>query len=212
MKRAHVVFVLLFFCITGCFTMGGKLTTIRSPGIERIPTVVCVHPLLSSPARRRYVVKETLHVSRQDDRLYIVPPTESRLVVTPQSQMMTGLLSSELAYYGFELKELPVEIPEGEDEGKDQNLFFISLDLLNRLREDYGVEAILVGNVMMDYVPRYSRTLVTAAYLKLIDIETLDVLCQVHLLSEDIGEEMDEAANALASELALEAGLARVEE
>ena len=65
---------------------------------------------------------------------------------------------------------------------------------------------------MMEYVPRYSRTLVTAAYLKLVDIESLDVLCQVHLLAEEYGEELDEAADALASELALEAGLARIEQ
>ena len=133
--------------------------------------------------------------------------------VTPQSQMLTGLLSSELAYYGFDLKELPVEIPDDDQTDEtNKNVFFISLDLLERLREEYGVEAILIGNVMMKYVPRYSRTLVTAAYLKLVDIETLDVLCQVHLLSEDYGEDIDKAANALASELALEAGLARIEQ
>lgn len=115
MKRKHVVFVLLFLILVGCANLGGKLTTIRSPGVDRIPTTICIHPLLSSPARRRYIIKEQLNVSREDDRVYIAPPTEARLAVTPQSQMLTGLLSSELAYYGFDLKELPVEIPEGSE-------------------------------------------------------------------------------------------------
>ena len=212
MKGRPVVLVLLFLLVSGCFTLGGKLTTIRSPGVERIPTTICVHPILSSPMGRRIITQRELKVSRQDDRVYIAPPAEVRLSVTPQSQMLTGLLSSELAYFGFELKELPVEIPEDSEADETKNIFFISLDLLKSLREDYGVEAILVGNAMMNYVPRNSRTLVTAAYLKLVDIETLDVLCQVHLLSEDYGENLDEAARALASELALEAGLARVED
>lgn len=189
------------------------MTTIRSPGVDRIPTTICIHPLLSSPASRRYIIKENLNISREHGSVYITPPAESKLVITPRSQMLTGLLSSELAYYGFDLKELPVEVPDESETGESsKNVFFISLDLLKNLRENYGVEAILVGNVMMSYVPRSSRTIVTAAYLKLVDIETLDVLCQVYLLSEDYGEDMDEAAAALASELALEAGLASVEE
>ena len=214
MKRKHVFFVLLFLILVGCANLGGKLTTIRSPGVDRIPTTICIHPLLSYPVRRIYHGKiNNVVVSREHDRVYITPPTEMSLTVTPQSQMLTGLLSSELAYYGFDLKELPVEIPDDDQTDEtNKNVFFISLDLLERLREEYGVEAILIGNVMMKYVPRYSRTLVTAAYLKLVDIETLDVLCQVHLLSEDYGEDIDKAANALASELALEAGLARIEQ
>ncbi len=212
MKSKLIVFVILFSLLMGCANLGGKLTTIRSPGVDRLPTTICVHPILSSPARKRYLVKDELFISRKRDRVYIAPPAEVSLTITPQSQIFTGLLSSELAYYGFELKEIPIEIPDDAETDGKKNVFFISLDLLERLREEYGVEAILVGNVMMDYVPRYSKTLVGAAYLKLIDIETLDVLCQVYLLSEDYGEDIDKAANALAAELALEAGLARVEQ
>jgi len=212
MRGRAVLFLFVLLLLVGCANLGGKLTTIRSPGVERIPTTICVHPLLSSPTRRRYIPRDEVVLSRRRERIYIASPTEVRLSVTPQSQMFTGLLSSELAYYGFDLKELPVEIPdEAESADSSGNVFFISLDLLKRLKEEYGVEAILIGNVMMEYAPRYSRTLVTAAYLKLVDIETLDVLCQVHLLSEDYGEELADAAGALASELALEAGIARVE-
>jgi hypothetical protein len=212
MRARAIVFSFAFLLIVGCANLGGKLTTIRSPGVERIPTTICIHPLLSSPVRRRYIQRDDMVVTRERGRVYIASPTEVRLSVTPQSQMFTGLLSSELAYYGFDLKELPVEIPDESEAGETKsNIFFISLDLLKRLKEEYGIEAILIGNVMMDYAPRYSRTLVTAAYLKLVDIESLDVLCQVHLLSEDYGEDMDRAADALASELALEAGLARIE-
>jgi hypothetical protein len=211
MKEKLVVFVLLFLLLVGCANLGGKLTSIRSPGVDRIPTTICVHPLLSSPARKRYLVKDELFISRERNRVYIAPPAEVSLTITPQSQIFTGLLSSELAYYGFDLKEIPVEVPDDTEAGERENVFFISLDLLKRLREEYGIEAILVGNVMMDYVQRYSKTLVTAVYLKLVDIETLDILCQVHLLSEDYGEDMDKAADALASELALEAGIAKIE-
>jgi hypothetical protein len=211
MKEKSVVFIMLFLLLVGCANLGGKLTTIRSPGVDRIPTTICVHPLLSSPARKRYIVKDELFLSRERNRVYIAPPADVSLTITPQSQIFTGLLSSELAYYGFDLKEIPVEIPDDAGTGERKNMFFISLDLLKRLREDYGIEAILVGNVMMDYVPRYSKTLVAAAYIKLVDIETLDILCQVHLLSENYGEDMDKAAAALASELALEAGIANIE-
>ena len=214
MKGKLILSVLLFLFIIGCANLGGKLTTIRSPGVDRIPTTICIHPLLSSPARRRYLKQDDVVISRESDRVYIAPPTEVNLLVTPQSQMFTGLLSSELVYYGFDLKELPVEVPgdDGEAGEMKKKIFFVSLDLLKSLRDEYGVEAILIGNVMMNYVPRYSRTLVTAAYLKLVDIESLDILCQVHLLSEDYGEDMDKAADALASELALEAGLAKIEQ
>ena len=104
MKGKLVLSVLLFLLLIGCANLGGKLTAIRSPGVDRIPTTICIHPLLSSPARRRYLIKDNVVVSRERDRVYITPPTEVSLTVTPQSQMFTGLLSSELAYYGFDLK------------------------------------------------------------------------------------------------------------
>ena len=103
MRVRVVVFVMVFLFLVGCANLGGKLTTIRSPGVERIPTVICIHPLLSSPVRRKYIRDDVVVMSRQRERVYIAAPTEVKLAVTPQSQMFTGLLSSELAYYGFDL-------------------------------------------------------------------------------------------------------------
>ena len=109
-----------------------------------------------------------------DDRLYIVAPAETKLASTMQSQLMTGLLSARLSENGFTLKELPVEAPPEQCE-RDQNTFFVSLETLRHLREDYGLEAILVGNVYFVADERDPTVIwVRAAYLRLVDTGTLD--------------------------------------
>jgi hypothetical protein len=134
------------------------------------------------------------------DEIFIEPPAESKLVVNFQSQLLTGLLSSELANHGFTLKELPVEMPDNE--GKVVS-FVVSLDLLRRLNEDYGVKAVLIGNVYLSPERYQSSThLVNAAYLKLVDVETLDILCHISVIHENEGVDLEATAQAVAAELA----------
>lgn len=170
---------------------------------------IAVYPLLTAevvPAieRPRYSPASTRAV---DDRMYIVAPAETKLVSTLQSQLLTSLLSAELSGRGFTLKELPVEAPSEQSE-KDQNSFFVSLETLRRLREDYGLEAILVGNVY--FVPdKLDPTVVyvKAAHLRLVDTGTLDVLCHVSYSDQYRVESVESVAEGLALALAGEAKL-----
>jgi hypothetical protein len=136
-----------------------------------------------------------------------VAPAETKLVSTMHSQLLTGLLSAQLSKRGFTLKELPVEAPSVQAE-KEENSFFVSLEALKKLREEYGLEGILIGNVY--FVPDdRDRTVirVKAVYLRLVDTGTLDVLCHVWIPDSYAGESMEEAAQKLAFSLAREAKL-----
>jgi hypothetical protein len=146
-----------------------------------------------------------LSVDSREGEMFIEAPAQSKLIVNMESQLLTGLLSSDLAYYGFSLKELPVEIPDTESK---EVSFAVSLDLLRRMKKDYGVEAVLIGNVYFSrdlYEP--SRHLVKAAYIKLIDVETLDILCHISMYYDNEGLDLESAAQAVAAELAIMAGL-----
>jgi len=189
--------------------MDERVIVTRSAGVERIPTKIAVYPLLTSEAAQvihqpRYFPMTT---RAADDRMYIVAPAETKLVSTVQSQLLTSLLSAELSGRGFTLKELPVEAPSEQSE-KDQNTFFVSLETLRHLREDYGLEAILVGNVYFVADERDPTVIwVRAAYLRLVDTGTLDVLCHVSISDKYGGDSMEDAARGLALALAKEAKL-----
>jgi hypothetical protein len=198
--------------------MDERVVVTPAAGVERIPTKIAVYPLLTAEAvkiitQRRFSPMSTDAASTRasDDRLYIVAPAETKLASTMQSQLMTSLLSARLSENGFTLKELPVEAPPEQGE-KDQNTFFVSLETLKHLREDYGLEAILVGNVYFVADERDPTVIwVRAAYLRLVDTGTLDVLCHVSISDRYRGESMESAAQALALALAKEAKLVSTE-
>jgi hypothetical protein len=105
------------------------------------------------------------------------------------------------------LKELPVESPSEQSE-KAENSFFVSLETLKNLREDYGLDAVLVGNAYFVADQRDPTVVwVRAAYLRLVDTKTLDVLCHVSISDKYRGDSMEGAAQSLARALAKEAGL-----
>ena len=58
----------------------------------------------------------------------------------------------------FKLRELPVEVPDGESNGKHR-VFVISLGLLKELHDKYGLEAILLGSVFCNCSFRLIRIL-----------------------------------------------------
>jgi hypothetical protein len=196
----------------GCASMDERVTVTPAAGVEKIPAKIAVYPLLTAETVRmtakeppRYYPMTT---SAADDRMYIVAPAETKLASTMQSQLLTSLLSAQLSANGFTLKELPVEAPSDRAEN-DRNSFFVSLETLKRLREDYGIEAILVGNAYFVADERDpSIVWVRAAYLRLVDTATLDVLCHVSISDKYRGDSMEYAAQGLAGALAREAGLA----
>ena len=134
--------------------------------------------------------------------MYIIAPAETKLAVTMQSQTLTSLLQVELSKRGFSMKELPVEVPEGQDNG-GTSTFFVSLSSLKHLRDEYGLKAIVLGNAyfLPDRVDP-TRFVVAEAYLRVIDTETLDVLCYMTLTDTYGGDDLDKVATAFAQELA----------
>ena len=138
-------------------------------------------------------------------------PAETKLVSTMHSQLLTGMLAAQLSKRGFTLKELPVEAPADQSEN-EKTSFFVSLETLKHLREDYGLEGILVGNVYFIADDRDRSVIrVKAVYLRLVDTGTLDVLCHVWIPDSYAGESMEEAAQSLAFSLARAAKLVSVQ-
>jgi hypothetical protein len=219
--RLIVFGVMLAVLVTGCFPPGGKIIGTLSTGIDHIPAKLGLYPFLSTPIQtygRRYdrIIrhKESLSVRRSmPDNVVIVPPAETDLSITRESQIMTGLISMQLATRGFSLKELPVEVlPQGNDPRtkKEDNRFVISLNLLEQLREEYDLQALIVGNAF--FITEVGRGLppeqrVISAHLKVVDIATLDVLGQVNLTYDSYGVDMNAVSEYLAEELAVMAGL-----
>jgi hypothetical protein len=145
------------------------------------------------------------------NHVYIIPPTDSELSVTAFSQMMTDLISKDLLYYGFDLRELPVETPDNRSTDDSKHpIFSISIDLLKHLQEEYNVQAVMIGNAFFSRNPNSIPTVqVHAAHVKLIDIKTLKVLCQVDWTFSDTGEDINAISEEIAAELAALAGLIR---
>ncbi len=209
MRCGTFVVLVLILMVCGCATYEDRATVTPVEGVDRLPTKIAVYPLLTAETvqsieRPRYYPATT---AAADDRLYIVAPAETKLVSTMHSQLLTGMLAAQLSKRGFTLKELPVEVPADQSEN-EKTSFFVSLETLRRLREDYGLEGILVGNVYFVADDRDRSVIrVKAVYLRLVDTGTLDVLCHVWIPDSYAGESMEEAAQSLAFSLAREAKL-----
>ena len=204
----------LLIAIAGCALAcesAPQMQTVRSPSAEKIPLAVVVHPLFSTEVAGGGMLRVRPWVFNSNrENIYISPPAETSLKVTGPSQRLTSDLSMELAARGFKLSELPVESPAGQ--GDNKNAFAVSLALLDDLRTSHNVGAILIGNAFFATTPYYSDTRVTDCYVKVVDVETLDVLCQISLPHDAEGRDMQEIARYIADELAIEAGLPVAEE
>ena len=203
--------VLLSFVVLalGCATLDERVVTTRAADAERIPTNIAIYPLLTGEAPVvRGQGRLMLTTNVKDDRIYIVGPAETKLVSNMQSQLLTNLLSAELSRRKFTVKELPVEMPP-EQSNKGGNSFFVSLGTLKYLRDTYALEAILVGNVY--FVSDGGDIGVKAAYLRLVDTTTLNVLCHISISDGYSGDSMEDTARALALALAKEAKLVATE-
>ncbi|NIO00788.1 MAG: hypothetical protein GTO42_01400 [Candidatus Latescibacteria bacterium] len=222
MVRIHlfnmVVPLALLLAAAGCTRTTGKLTSVISGDVERIPSRLAFYPLLSTSIGGYKAgwpsARATLKVQRWEDNVVIVPPTETEMMVTRESETLTGLISMELSSIGFSLQELPVRIlPEDEESKKPGELksaFAISLNMLEQLREQYDLEAIIIGNaffVMEVYRAAPPYVTAVSAYLKVIDIESLEILGQVNYFSEYSGKELDDLAEDIAAVMAEMAGI-----
>jgi hypothetical protein len=203
-----IVLLSLVVLMIGCATVDERVVTTPAADVERIPTNIAIYPLLTGEAHVRGQGQFFLNQSVKDDRIYIVGPAETKLVSNIHSQLLTNLLSAELSKRKFTVKELPVETTP-EQSNKGQNSFFVSLGTLKYLRDTYALEAILVGNVY--FVSGGSDMRVKAAYLRLVDTTTLNVLCHISISDGYSGDSMGDTARALALALAKEAKLVATE-
>jgi hypothetical protein len=181
------------------------MKAVRTPGAERIPLSIVLHPLLSTQSESGWGTSAAL-MSQDRGSLYITPPAKTTMQVTGTSERLTNLLTVELAQRGFKLRELPVEAPvEG------QSAFAVSLALLDDLREHNDVHAILIGNAFFARpYNRFDDSQVTDLYLKVVNTETLEVMCQITIGHDASGWSMPAVASEVADELADNAGLAAV--
>ena len=202
MVSRRVSLLVLPLTLIACMYGEPEIRSFQTPSVDgRIPTGIVLHPLLSSQVEGSW--GRTYPMFNQSrEHIYIRPPAKTTLQVTGTSERLTGMLTMELLQRGFKLHELPVEAPvEGE------NAFAVSLALLDELREKSGVHAILIGNAFFAHPGRYDDVHVTDLYLKVVDVETLEVLGQVALTHDSDGWPMDRIASEVADQLAAGAGL-----
>lgn len=105
---------------------------------------------------------------------------------------------------------LPVEEISASSEHDGQGRAFgVSLDLVENLRENYSVQAILMGTVFFAEGVRYAREArVISAHVKVVDVGSLEILCQVSVPEGESGSSKEEVAEAIARELSALAGRA----
>lgn len=195
---------LLILCVPGCAGTGGNIKTTMMDGETTLPKTIAVYPLLTSTPKEKEEVRFIpLGESYDKSKMYITPPADFTLSITLDSQMMSDALTAELANRGFSLKQLPVVIPEDNSQGEDEtSQFAVSLELLDHMRQHMNLEAILIGNVLL--VPNRndpSNPLVKKAYLKLIDVSTLNVLCTISVSYGSYAGSMEDVVDEIAEEM-----------
>ena len=192
-----IVFALAFL---GCATPPA-MESIRTPGAKNIPLGIVLHPLLSTQTERGWMRGSFALDSQNRESIYIMPPAKTTMQVTERSERLTNMLNIELSRRGFKLRELPVEATPA----RDQNTFAVSLALLDELRERNDVHAILIGNAF--FTGQYNDSYVTDMYVKVVNVETLEVMCQIIVDHHTNGWSMPDVVNEVADELAFNAGL-----
>ena len=208
--------VLLFATCFGC-TSQPEVRLVPGVDVSDIPSTVAIYPILTTESKTQEVGPVIVQFDDSGssvdlDRVYIQPPSETKLLVTAQSQQMTDLLHAELSYQGFKVKELPIEVPDEWGGDADGNpTFYLSVGLLQHLKENFGFEAIILGNVYFAS-NRRGDVGVRAAYLRLVEIGTLDVLCHVSIDGGDFSMGLVESAESVAAKLARMANLPEPQE
>jgi len=214
MKTGWTLRLLAFsglLAILGCVGQV-RVNAVKSAGVDRIPLKLGLYPFLSTAVTdsrvNAYAGARLLDVSvgKMGDDVAILPPANTEMKITQESQIMTDSLSMELSARGFALKQLPVEVSGDKNgEPKDRKGFFIGVNLLEELRSNYGIDAIALCDAffVLDRsnggVPEKK---VVAAHIKIVDTKTLDVLAQAQLPYRAEGYDLNETVKALAVSLA----------
>ena len=215
--RWSLLMLLLVLPIYGCVTAPSSISimAVKSNGVERIPIKLGIYPFLSTPlsgsgygyfSPRANVKEASLTTTRMGDNVAITPPANTEMLITQDSQMMTDLVSASLSSHGFSLKQLPVEMQDDKNAvANEHKSFYISMNLLNDLRTNYGVEALALCDAFFMVVNNYGappEKRVVSANIKIIDTMTLDVLAQVNLPYVAEGINFNEAATQISLSLA----------
>jgi len=171
-----------------------------------VPATLGVFPILSS-IEVRHGYPHPPRYELYDDQIIVTPPADMSMAVTPESRMLSNAFSMALQKQGFGLKELPVERLVGDTAGDGGGVdrYGISLELLRQLRNEFGLEAIVVGDAY--FLHRYNGASapaieVVAAHLRVIDTATLDVIAQVDMPYDASGAGINDVARELAAEMA----------
>src|SRR5262245_29935640 len=106
--------VICFLFVMGC-AGPPAMETIRTPGSEKIPLGIVIHPLLSTQAEGWGTVRGFTTMSDRQN-LYIQPPVKTTMQVTGLSERLTNMLNVELSRRGFKLRELPVQATPARDD------------------------------------------------------------------------------------------------
>ena len=192
--------IVLALAFLGCATPPA-MESIRTPGAKNIPLGIVLHPLLSTQTERGWMRGSFALDSQNRESIYIMPPAKTTMQVTERSERLTNMLNIELSRRGFKLRELPVEATPA----REKNTFAVSLALLDELRERNDVHAILIGNAF--FTGQYDDSYVTDMYVKVVNVETLEVMCQIIVDHHTNGWSMPDVVNEVADELAFNAGL-----
>ena len=217
--------------LTGCSFF--ERIEVNSIKTKPIPVDIAFYPLLSSEItwityktplqievikkRRRAIESDSgesttgqrIGVSEKDKEILITPPANSSLTITEESQLMTSSISYELALHGFKLKEIPIDvtnIKKQDAKSKHVNSFGVSVHLLNRLKDSHGVKALVVGNASFvghNYEESYIEKRVTFVHLKVIDIESLEIIGQINFPYNHKGASINLVSQKVALELAI---------
>jgi|SRR5579859_686119 len=222
-RRALALFPLIL--LLGCLPDRVELKAFKTQGVDHIPTKIGFFTFLSNAVQGSYgtpyqyygasearILSATPRIKKTESNVAIVPATGMDLVITPDGQMLTDLVTTSLAAKGFSLKQLPVEMQEAKDkEQKASKSFYISLNLLMELKEKFGIEAIALGDAffttVMSGTSYRPETRVTMAHIKIVDITTLDVLAEVSTPYQMDGFNINQTSDALAESLGELAGI-----
>ncbi len=182
-SRSRLAGASALLVLAGCATyVPLPMHTIPSPGVTSIPATITLESLRSAmtppPLIRRI---DDSGPSPRPDPLQRFPSgenAETELVVTAESQILTGELALRLADDGFDLREEP------------------------------PADVVVKGEVFFRHVGRlYGGFMVVACQVRVVDTLSGKILCQVALDYAPDGISVATVADAIARQLAEMAGL-----
>ena len=212
-KLRRLLPFILILTLLGCAPDRIIIQSVKSSGVDQIPKKFGIYPFLSTRMTganytmgSASLLSMSANIAKNKDNVAITPGANTELAITQESQILTDLLSSNLSSYGFALKQLPVDlqVPQNPD-SKETKTFFISLNLLDDLRTNYGMDTIILCDAFFTNAYQYGvgpEKRVISANIKVIDTKTLDVLAQVTLPYNSEGCELNDTASQLATSLA----------